>query len=419
MAITLGASTTNFGIESGAPTVAVPSGASTGDRLYAWLTYSSVEAVTPPVGWTELAGGVMGSGYYSLVFRQMASGVTNATWAISAVVPATGVFAKYAAAMTVVKGGSGTTLGAVTVRGATSTTTVLPGVTVPAGGVLLAFAGEKSTSQTAVTTPAGMTQEASYVNGGGGGASVLIASQFPAAGASGTRTVTYAVGSGSGAGIMLTVPPATGTLPVVNAGTNSTGTTGVAKTLAGSSTGTSSVWTQVSGPSVTISNATSASTASFTPTVAGTYIFRLTGTNADGSVSDDVTITVAGTTSRPSGVVSNPGGFAPVNAASLEAALADASDSTYIEADATTGDAITVQLAPLVLGSSYTFTVRARSSIAPVHTVAFALMQGATVVATRTQQLTTAWATYTVTLTSGEAAAITNGSDLRVRATAA
>jgi Subtilase family len=51
-------------------------------------------------------------------------------------------------------------------------------------------------------------------------------------------------------------------------------------------------WSQVSGPAVTISNATQAQ-ASFTPTVTGTYVFQLQVSDGAASATDQVTVTAA------------------------------------------------------------------------------------------------------------------------------
>lgn len=67
-------------------------------------------------------------------------------------------------------------------------------------------------------------------------------------------------------------------------------------TLDGSATGaTSYLWSKISGPgAVTFADATSLDTTCIFDTD-GAYVLRLTATNADGSTSDDVTITVTAT----------------------------------------------------------------------------------------------------------------------------
>lgn len=412
--------TTNFHASSGAPTVPVPAEAAVGDRLYAWCSYAGRDgAVTVPAGWTELVNvaGQDALGKFVLAYRAMATGVTAATFAVSAVDVSTGVYAKSVLGMVSVNGGSAHTVGTPVVRPSSGTTTVVPGVTVPTGGLLLVFAGDRGVAQTNVTAPTGMTEEAKYLYTGGGAPSVIIASQFTS-GASGTKTVTYSAANVNAAGVAVAITAASGTPPTVSAGADATIAAGTTRAFAGTQTGATSVaWTQVSGPAtVTITSPTTL-TASVTPSVSGVYVFRLTGTNGDGSSFDEMTLTVSGTTSRPVGTISNPAGFVPVNSDSVESALADGSDATYIEAEVTAGDAVTVAMAPLDAGAGYQYTYRARTTVAPVNVVQVALLQGATVIATRTQTLTTSMATYTVTLSSAEASAITNRSDLRIRLT--
>jgi gliding motility-associated-like protein len=81
-----------------------------------------------------------------------------------------------------------------------------------------------------------------------------------------------------------------GTDITVNLPTNSATITGTASTEAGSIT--SYAWTKVSGPAVTIANA-STPTVSLTNLVQGVYVFRLTVTNSGGeTATDDVRVTV-------------------------------------------------------------------------------------------------------------------------------
>ena len=89
--------------------------------------------------------------------------------------------------------------------------------------------------------------------------------------------------------------------PIANAGADQNVGLNVAVTLNGSGSsdpdaGPSALtfaWSQVSGPAVTITNPTSAS-ASFTPTVAGTYLFQLQVSDGAASATDTVQV-VAGT----------------------------------------------------------------------------------------------------------------------------
>ncbi|MBL7872740.1 MAG: tandem-95 repeat protein [Cyclobacteriaceae bacterium] len=79
--------------------------------------------------------------------------------------------------------------------------------------------------------------------------------------------------------------------------TNSTNITGTASTSTG--TITSYSWTKLSGPAVTIANASS-TTVSLSGMVLGIYTFRLTVTNSLGQTgTDDVNVTVVGTNQNP------------------------------------------------------------------------------------------------------------------------
>lgn len=78
----------------------------------------------------------------------------------------------------------------------------------------------------------------------------------------------------------------------VNAGPNQSVNAFTTVTLAGSGTGTTYLWTVVSGPGgQTFVDATSPTT-NVTFTISGVYVFRLTATNVLGSASDDVQITI-------------------------------------------------------------------------------------------------------------------------------
>jgi PKD repeat protein len=203
----------------------------------------------------------------------------------------------------------------------------------------------------------------------------------------------------------------------VNAGADATIALGATKTLAGTSTGTTNAWTAVSFPystAPTIANATSATNATVTPTKPGIYTFRLTGTNADGTATDDMTLTVTGTTVTPVSTL-NAGAFVVVGAATIEEALGDGSDATYVEGPTTAGSSGTVLLAPLAAGGAYQYRIRFNTTVAPVATVTVDIMQGNTVIMTRSQPTTTTVTTFTFNFSAGEVAALTNGGDLRAR----
>jgi gliding motility-associated-like protein len=112
----------------------------------------------------------------------------------------------------------------------------------------------------------------------------------------------------------------------LNLPTNSTAITGTASTELG--TITSYSWTKVSGPTVTIANATTP-TVSLTNLVEGVYIFRLTATNNSGdSGYDEVKVTVIQTNQAP---VANAGPdqtlTLPTNSVAINGAGSDSDGS--------------------------------------------------------------------------------------------
>ncbi|MDB5969084.1 MAG: Chitinase [Hydrocarboniphaga sp.] len=103
--------------------------------------------------------------------------------------------------------------------------------------------------------------------------------------------------------------------PIANAGADGSGSTGLASALNGSASSDpdgdalSYVWSQVSGPSVTLSGAGGAYP-SFTPNGDGSYVFQLTVTDpANASSSDEVTVQAGGGSSG--GSSKHHGGGAP------------------------------------------------------------------------------------------------------------
>jgi hypothetical protein len=125
---------------------------------------------------------------------------------------------------------------------------------------------------------------------------------------------------------------------------------------------------------------------------------------------------------KPNSVVDNTAGFTNQGgAATLQAAVADASDATYVESPtAPANKAITFGVPTLAAGSA-SVTVRARLQPAagPNTTCKVELLQGATVVAASTAlAVSDQWADYVLTLNPSQNSAITDRSSLRVRLTA-
>lgn len=124
---------------------------------------------------------------------------------------------------------------------------------------------------------------------------------------------------------------------------------------------------------------------------------------------------------RPSTIISNPGNWSNVGgAASIPAALADELDSTYAQTVAAPASAqITLGMNGRLGSGTPTVLVRLlASAVTPAAYADVALMQGNVVIATRNfGPLSTSATDYSFTLTTGEAAAITDRSDLRLRVT--
>jgi hypothetical protein len=179
--------------------------------------------------------------------------------------------------------------------------------------------------------------------------------------------------------------------------------------------------TRLSGPgsAPTLSSPTTTSRSATFPTQ-GVHVYRVTATDDDGAVSDpvDFTIRVSDTTSKPTSVVANTGAFTNQGgAASLQAAVGDASDTTFARSpDNPSGAAIEFGHydAPLGLGVPKMRAKLKISAASPAITATVTLKQGSTTIATRTTAVTTTATWYEWTLTSGEAAAITDRAALSV-----
>lgn len=115
-------------------------------------------------------------------------------------------------------------------------------------------------------------------------------------------------GQSGSASVLILINPST---PVVTLGSIPTSvTTGTTVTLSGSAVAVTGLniasyaWTQLSGPTVTISNPSSNTNASFTPSTVGSYSFLLTATDSSGQT---------GTATTPTINVSAPSSIAPIS----------------------------------------------------------------------------------------------------------
>jgi hypothetical protein len=129
-------------------------------------------------------------------------------------------------------------------------------------------------------------------------------------------------------------------------------------------------------------------------------------------------ISNASTTVRPSSILSNPGVFTNVGgAANLPTALADELDTTFVQSPANPSATVVTFGLPELSAGTPTITVRHNVDAAsPVISTTYSLMQGATVISTRTvTPMPTVITDYSWTATSGETALITDRTQLSLR----
>lgn len=187
-----------------------------------------------------------------------------------------------------------------------------------------------------------------------------------------------------------------------------------------SSTGTGTpAWTQQSGPTVSITNPNTA-TPSIASIPAGHFVFKVTY----GASSDTVNVYATTDTSTPESVISNAGGWADQSGstddADLVAALADDSDATYIESpDNPSGNVGTFLAKPLAPGQTQVPYRLSASAASPARTCKVELLMGTTVIASKTETLSTTVTAGSFTLTPTQLSALTDRvTDLRFRLTA-
>lgn len=123
---------------------------------------------------------------------------------------------------------------------------------------------------------------------------------------------------------------------------------------------------------------------------------------------------------RPTGIASASGTWLNQGGAATEyAALADESDTTYVQSPDNPTSPIYDEYAVGSLAAG-DITVTGRHQVAlssPAISVLVELRQGATVISSRTYTPTTSWVTFSWALSSGENTAVTDRTNLRVRVT--
>jgi hypothetical protein len=324
-----------------------------------------------------------------------------------------------------------------TLLSASSMTT--PSVTATAAGCAeLAFICATRGSQTpqiaTITPPAGVTlgaQEVDPTAASGTTSTQAVAAwegrNLTAAAINSTiggDVYTTDVGAPYSAWTVALAPGSTG--PTVDAGADQTVAAGATVTLTGTESAASGTtiasraWTALTYPGTTAPTLTGATTATATFTAAaGEYTFRYRVTDSAG-VFNDSTVTVYATAveARPAATVS-AGPWTATGAASIHAALADESDTTYAVAVNPSGASFTVDLGPAPVGAK---TVSYRLQVDPTTpgtgTFLVEYLNGTgTVVASWNENATTTAATYTHALTDTQNANLTDPNNHRLRFT--
>lgn len=222
--------------------------------------------------------------------------------------------------------------------------------------------------------------------------------------------------------------------PIVDAGPNQVVQAGATVTMAGTAsdldgTISTTVWSfnaetgsaYPSGGSAPSLTNGSTLTASWTaPALAGDYTLRLRVTDNGGAVTDKYVVVTVTTTSSFPNAITSAGTFTNVGgAASILAALADSSDTTYAESGAApSGDTLEVEHQPTPAGAKTVKYDLQGDSASPTTSWVVQLVQGSTII--RSWDETAVGTTIirrTRVLTSSENAAITDPTNLSMRYT--
>lgn len=302
---------TNAGLNVG---VDLPAATQVGDLAVAAFMYCDQPADETIIGWAAgwtqqvavvQVGGTTGQAQVSILWTTVTASTVRPSWSMTNP-PADGSVNKAVAGVAVYSGAGTPVFGALGDKGVTSSTTgvaTLP--TIGAGSHVLGIFLERASSETSVTGPTEETQLQSLTATGGGGATIWLGDEAPAAGTTGTRTATYAVG-GTTAAMLVEIPAAASvTAPVPNAGADQTASPGATVTLHGSTTGgvpDTQAWAQTAGtPTVVLSGSGTDRTFVAPTTSTGTTLtFTYTATNTGGTASDSMSVTVGGATGTAS-----------------------------------------------------------------------------------------------------------------------
>lgn len=428
--------TTGFANTGTSLVINKPANLANDDLLVAcvWTRNATADYTTPPSGWTRVDPATTTNpvGVERLYYKV----ITNAVGEASTYTWAGGGSGRHAGVMFRVTGADNSdpfNVAGATVTGVTAFQLTLPTMTTDATNALYIGMACNNTTGGVITTATGsgvsVVSSASTSTGSGESTITVVQKALPSLGATGSQLLTFGTDpSGSvGHAVAINSTPVANTAPTCDAGADQTTTNGTPVVLSGTdsdSDGTvaSRQWTALEYPrgasAPTISSATSA-TAGFTPTTPGAYVFQYQVTdNGAASTSDTTTVYVPANTVGVRKQVSATGFTNQGGASDSATALSDGVSTTYIESASTGSSSYRCILDPLVApNATFGLDVTHLVSISETPTLyTIKLYQGATLrkTWTVTPLPTTSASTVTLTLTSGEIAAITNWNALEL-----
>lgn len=192
----------------------IPTGIQDGDLMLAMLVSSDTVAgasiTSAPTGWTvERAHTSFGTASSAIYRRVKQSGDTAASWTLSAARDVQVVILAYSGVDT----STPIDVSAYATRSGAATTTVAPAVTTTGPDrMIVRLFGEKSSTTTSITAPAGTTQRSVSLGSGASSTSSLgVDVEQEATGTTGTATATYNVSSSNGFAATIALKPASAT----------------------------------------------------------------------------------------------------------------------------------------------------------------------------------------------------------------
>lgn len=405
--------------------VPVPTGATTGHVIIAWLSHflptTADMTVTGPTGWTKV-GDVFDSGSTSVKLtvwrRTVASGDdASPAWTWPTGTNAVAVMSAYSGVNTttpIVTGES-----SLIAKADSNASRVTDTITTAGSRLIVSATGDRSgstytgltdTQRGAVTIASSTSLVVQDTNG------EVVAGSY-------SKTFTASVATSIATMGILALQAGANQPPTANAGGDKVVAPGTVVTLSGTAsdpdgTVASVAWARVSGPASPAITGGTTNTATVTPTVAGRYVYSFTVTdNTGATATDTMNLNVTTSPARPDSDTGQSGTWTFGGGATTAfGALADEVDTTYAQSPGVAGSYREVRVAPLSDGAP-TVTVRLSSSAegvaAPITTE---LRMGTTVIASWTDSPTsTTSADFTHTLTAAQLAAVTGRTDLRLR----